>query len=88
MYQFANVLPMSIHAALTQKVLQAGKLEQKVASGGNRPGGEGGNGPPERKFMKLGGMVNFWVLSSKMNVIGAKRGTISLFLTNQISFSF
>ena len=39
-----------------------------------RPGGEGGNGPPEGKFMKLGGKVNFGVLSSKIDVIRAKGG--------------
>ena len=41
-----------------------------------RPGGEGGggggDGPPEGKFTKLGGKVNFWVLSSKLNVIRTK----------------
>ena len=46
----------------------------------NRPGGEGGNGPPEGKFMKLGGKVNFGVLSSKIDVIPEKRGAISLVL--------
>ena len=44
-----------------------------------RPGGEGGNGPPEGKFTKLRGKVNCGVLSSKLNVIGAKKGTITLF---------
>ena len=39
-----------------------------------RPGGERGDGPPEGKFSKLGGKVNFGVLSSKLNVIRAKRG--------------
>ena len=29
--------------------------------------------PPEGKFMKLGGKVNFGVLSSKIDVIRAKR---------------
>ena len=38
-----------------------------------RPGGEGGNGPPEGKFMKLGGKVNCGVLSSKIDVIRAKK---------------
>ena len=52
-----------------------------------RPGGEGGNGPPEGKFMKLGGKVNFGVLSSKIDVIRAKKGAISLVLTNKASFS-
>ena len=53
----------------------------------NRPGGERGNGPPEGKFTKLGGKVNFGVLSSKLNVIRAEKGAISLFLTNKSSFS-
>ena len=44
-----------------------------------RPGGEGGNGPPERKFTKLGGKGNFGVLSSKLNVILAKRGPSASF---------
>ena len=48
-----------------------------------RPGGEGGNGPPEGKFTKLGGKVNFGVLSLKLNVIRAKKGGIRLFLTNK-----
>ena len=52
-----------------------------------RPGGEGGNDPPEGKFTKLGGKVNFGVLSSKLNVIRDKKGAISLFLTNKASFS-
>ena len=39
-----------------------------------RPGREGGNGPSEGKVMKRGGMVNFGVLSSKMNVIGPTGG--------------
>ena len=52
-----------------------------------RPGGEGGNGPPEGKFMKLGGKVNFGVLSSKIDVTRAKKGAISLVLTNKASFS-
>ena len=52
-----------------------------------RPGGEGGNGPPEGKFTKLGGKVNFGVLSSTLNVIRAKKGAIGLFLTNKTSFS-
>ena len=52
-----------------------------------RPGGEGGNGPPEGKFIKLGGKVNFGVLSSKIDVIRAKKGAISLVLTNKASFS-
>ena len=38
-----------------------------------RPGGEGGNGPPEGKFMKLYGKVNFGVLSSKIDVTRAKK---------------
>ena len=46
-----------------------------------RPGGERGNGPPEGKFTKLGEKVNFGVLSSKLNVIRAKKGAVSLFLT-------
>ena len=54
---------------------------------GYRPGGERGNGPPEGKFTKLGEKVNFGVLSSKLNVIRAKKGAISLFLTNKTSFS-
>ena len=37
-----------------------------------RQSGELGNGPPEGKFMKLGGKVNFGVLSSKIDVIRAK----------------
>ena len=52
-----------------------------------RPSGEGGNDSPGGKFMKLGGKVNFGVLSSKLNVIRAKKGAISLFLTNKTSFS-
>ena len=52
-----------------------------------RPGGEGGNGPPEGKFMKLGGKVNFGALSSKIDVIQAKKGAISLVLTDKSSFS-
>ena len=44
----------------------------------SRPGGERGNGPPGEKFTKLDGKVNFGVLSSKLNVIRAKKGTISL----------
>ena len=52
----------------------------------NRPGGERGKGPPEGKFTKLGGKVNFGVLSLKLNVIRAKKGAISLFLTNKTSF--
>ena len=35
---------------------------------------EKGNGPPEGKFMKLGGKVNFGVLSSKIDVIWEKGG--------------
>ena len=38
-----------------------------------------GNGPPERQFTKLGGKVNFGVLSSELNVIPAKRGHQPLF---------
>ena len=45
----------------------------------NRPGGKGGNGPPEGKFMKLGGKFHFGVLSSKMKVIRAKRGPSASF---------
>ena len=52
-----------------------------------RQGEEGGNGPPEGKFMKLGGKGTFEVLSSKLNVIWAKLGVISLFLMNKTSFS-
>ena len=52
-----------------------------------RPGGEGGNGPPEGKFIKLGGRVNFGVLSTEIDVIRAKNGAISLVLTNKASFS-
>ena len=48
---------------------------------------KGGNGPPEGKFMKLGGKVNFRVLSSKIDVIRAKKEAISLVLTNKTSFS-
>ena len=44
-----------------------------------RPGGEGGNGPPEGKFMKLGGKVNFGVLSSKSMLCGQKRGPSASF---------
>ena len=44
-----------------------------------RPDGEGGNGPPERKFTKLGGKVNFGVLSLKLNAIWAKRGPSASF---------
>ena len=46
---------------------------------GYRPGGEGGNGSPEGKFTKLDGKVNFGVLSSKLNVIRAKRGLSASF---------
>ena len=42
-------------------------------------GGGGGNGPPEGKFMKLGGKVHFGVLSSKMKVIRAKKGPSASF---------
>ena len=56
-------------------------------AGHSRQGGEGGNGPREGKFTTLGGKVNFGVLSSKLNVIGAKKGAISLFLTKTASFS-
>ena len=52
-----------------------------------RPGGEGGNGPPEGKFMKLGGKVNFGVLSSKIDVIRAKKGTISLVNSSFLRFN-
>ena len=48
---------------------------------------EKGNGPPEGKFMKFGGKVNFGVLSSKIDVIRPKKGAISLVLTNKASFS-
>ena len=58
-----------------------------VMSGNSGPGGEGGNGPPEGKFANLGGKVNFEVLSSELNVIRAKEGAITLFLTNKTSFS-
>ena len=44
-----------------------------------RPGGEEGNGLPKGKFTKLGGKVNFGVLSSKLNVTRAKRGHRPLF---------
>ena len=44
-----------------------------------RPCEEGGNGPPKGKFMKLGGKVNFGVLSSKVNVIRAKGGPSASF---------
>ena len=44
-----------------------------------RPGGEGGNGPPKGKFMKLGTKVSFGVLSSKIDVIWAKRGPSASF---------
>ena len=37
--------------------------------------------------MKLDGKVNFGVLSSKIDVIRAKKGVISLALTNKASFS-
>ena len=37
--------------------------------------------------MKLGGNVNFGVLSSKIDVIRAKKGGINLVLTNKASFS-
>ena len=37
--------------------------------------------------MKLGGNVNFGVLSSKIDVIRAKKGAISLVLTSKASFS-
>ena len=53
----------------------------------NRPGGEEGNGPPEGKFMKLSGKVNFRVLSSKLNAMRAKREGITLLLANKTSFS-
>ena len=48
---------------------------------------KGGMVPPEGKFMKLGGTVNFGVLSSKIDVIQATKGDISLVLTNKSSFS-
>ena len=44
-----------------------------------RPGRERGNGPLEGKFTKLGGKVNFGVLSSKLNVVGAKKGPFASF---------
>ena len=37
--------------------------------------------------MKLGGKVNFGVLSSKIDVIRAKNGAISLGFTDKASFS-
>ena len=52
-----------------------------------RPGGEGGNGLPKGKFMKLDGKINFGVLSLKIDVIRAENGAISLVLTNKASFS-
>ena len=45
----------------------------------NRPSGEGGNGPSEGKFTKFGGKVNIGVLSSKLNVIRAKKGPSASF---------
>ena len=51
-----------------------------------RPGGEGGNGPPEGKFTRLGGKVTFGVLSSKINVIRANKRAISLLLMNKPHF--
>ena len=48
---------------------------------------ERGKGPPEGKFMRLGGKVNFGVLSQKIDVIRAKNGAITLVLTNKASFS-
>ena len=54
-------------------------MVRKFALATFRPGGEGGNGPPEGKFTKLGGKVNFGVLSSKLNVIRAKGGHQPLF---------
>ena len=47
---------------------------------------KGGNGPPEGKFMKLGGKVNFGVLSLKIDVIRAKKGAISLVLVLTVLF--
>ena len=45
-----------------------------------RPGGDQGNGPNEKKFMKkLGGKVNFGVLSSKVDDIWAKKGKTASF---------
>ena len=54
----------------------------------NRPGRQGGNGPPEgnSKFTRLSGKVNFGVLSSKIIVIWANKGTISLVLMNKHHF--
>ena len=46
---------------------------------------EKGNGPPEGRFMKLGGKANFGVLRSKIDVTRAKKGAISLVLTNRAS---
>ena len=37
--------------------------------------------------MKLGGKVNFGVQSSKIDVIRANKGAISVVLTNKTSFS-
>ena len=49
------------------------RFDRVMRDGHIRPGEEGGNGPPEGKFMKLGGKVNFGVLRSKIDVIRAKR---------------
>ena len=54
-----------------------------------RPGREGGNGPPEGKFTRLGGKVTFGVLSSKINVIRAnKRAIILIFMLKAIFLDF
>ena len=59
-------------------------LDQAEKGGGG--GGGGGDGPPEGKFTRLGGKVNSGMLSSKINVIRANKGTISLILMNKSSF--
>ena len=46
-----------------------------------------GEWSPRREIYKLGGKVNFGVLSSKIDVIRAKKGAISLVLKNKASFS-
>ena len=51
-----------------------------------RPGGKGGNGPPEKKFMKLAEKVNFGVLSLKLDAIRAIKGAISLVLMLTVLF--
>ena len=62
-------------------------LKRILGDRSDRPGGEGRNGRPEGKFMKLGGKVNFGVLSWKIDVIRAKKGAVSLGFTNKASFS-